>query len=140
MLSFFKYFERFMYRHSKKVLYFLSAFFPMLIMLVVWAIIGLYPFGNRSLMSVDFGQQYVSFFGLLKNSVLSGDFSNLSYSFTQSLGGPMAGLVGYYLLSPFNLIFIITPFQLYGLAVFLIIWLRYGAIGLSFAFLLIKRY
>lgn len=91
-------------------------------------------------MSVDFGQQYVSFFGLLKNSVLSGDFSNLSYSFTQSLGGPMAGLVGYYLLSPFNLIFIITPFQFYGFAVFLIIWLRYGAIGLAFAFLLIKRY
>ena len=52
----------------------------------------------------------------------------------------MAGLVGYYLLSPFNLIFIITPFQFYGFAVFLIIWLRYGAIGLAFAFLLIKRY
>lgn len=129
-----------MNKHPKKVLYFLSAVFPMLIMLVVWAIIGLYPFGNRSLMSVDFGQQYISFFGLLKNSVLSGDFSNLSYSFTQSLGGPMAGLVGYYLLSPFNLIFIITPFQYYGLAIFLIIWLRYGAIGLAFAFLLIKRY
>ena len=140
MLSLFKNFERFMYRHPKKLLYFLSAFFPMLIMLVVWAVIGLYPFGNRSLMSVDFGQQYISFFGLLKNSVLSGDFSNLNYSFTQSLGGPMAGLVGYYLLSPFNLIFIITPFQYYGLAVFLIIWLRYGAIGSAFAFLLIKRY
>lgn len=140
MLSLFNYLRRFIDKHPKKVLYFLSAFFPMLIMLVVWAIIGLYPFGNRSLMSVDFGQQYISFFGLLKNSVLSGDFSNLSYSFTQSLGGPMAGLVGYYLLSPFNLIFIITPFQYYGLAIFLIIWLRYGAIGLAFAFLLIKRY
>ena len=90
MLSLFNYLRRFIDKHPKKVLYFLSAFFPMLIMLVVWAIIGLYPFGNRSLMSVDFGQQYISFFGLLKNSVLSGDFSNLSYSFTQSLGGPMA--------------------------------------------------
>ena len=52
----------------------------------------------------------------------------------------MIGLVGYYLLSPFNLIFIIIPFQYYGIAVFLIIWLRYGAIGLAFAFLLIRRY
>ena len=140
MVSLSKPILRLLDKHPKKVIYFLSAFFPMLIMLIVWAIIGLYPFGSRSLMSVDFGQQYISFFGLLKNSVLSGDFSNLSYSFTQSLGGPMAGLVGYYLLSPFNLIFIITPFQYYGLAVFLIIWLRYGAIGLAFAFLLIKRY
>ena len=140
MVSLSKPILRLLDKHPKKAIYFLSAFFPMLIMLIVWAIIGLYPFGSRSLMSVDFGQQYISFFGLLKNSVLSGDFSNLSYSFTQSLGGPMAGLVGYYLLSPFNLIFIITPFQYYGLAVFLIIWLRYGAIGLAFAFLLIKRY
>ena len=140
MVSLSKPILRLLDKHPKKAIYFLSAFLPMLIMLIVWAIIGLYPFGSRSLMSVDFGQQYVSFFGLLKNSVLSGDFSNLSYSFTQSLGGPMAGLVGYYLLSPFNLIFIITPFQYYGLAVFLIIWLRYGAIGLAFAFLLIKRY
>lgn len=140
MVSLSKPILRLLDKHPKKAIYFLSAFFPMLIMLIVWAIIGLYPFGSRSLMSVDFGQQYVSFFGLLKNSVLSGDFSNLSYSFTQSLGGPMAGLVGYYLLSPFNLIFIITPFQYYGLAVFLIIWLRYGAIGSAFAFLLIKRY
>ena len=140
MVSLSKPILRLLDNHPKKAIYFLSAFLPMLIMLIVWAIIGLYPFGSRSLMSVDFGQQYVSFFGLLKNSVLSGDFSNLSYSFTQSLGGPMAGLVGYYLLSPFNLIFIITPFQFYGFAVFLIIWLRYGAIGLAFAFLLIKRY
>lgn len=140
MVSLSKPILRLLDKHPKKAIYFMSAFFPMLIMLIVWAIIGLYPFGSKSLMSVDFGQQYVSFFGLLKNSVLSGDFSNLSYSFTQSLGGPMAGLVGYYLLSPFNLIFIITPFQFYGLAVFLVIWLRYGAIGLAFAFLLIKRY
>lgn len=140
MVSLSKPILRLLDKHPKKAIYFFSAFFPMLIMLIVWAIIGLYPFGSRSLISVDFGQQYISFFGLLKNSVLSGDFSNLSYSFTQSLGGPMAGLVGYYLLSPFNLIFIITPFQFYGLAVFLVIWLRYGAIGLAFAFLLIKRY
>lgn len=61
MLSLFNYLGRFMDKHPKKVLYFLSAFFPMLIMLIVWAIIGLYPFSNRSLMSVDFGQQYISF-------------------------------------------------------------------------------
>ena len=140
MLSFLKNWDGFIDKHPQKVIYGLSAILPMLIMLVVWSIIGLYPFGNRSLMSVDFGQQYISFFGLLKNSILSGNLSNLIYSFTQSLGGPMIGLVGYYLLSPFNLIFIIIPFQYYGIAVFLIIWLRYGAIGLAFAFLLIRRY
>ena len=52
----------------------------------------------------------------------------------------MIGVLGYYLMSPFNIIYILAPLKYFGAAVFLTIWLRYGAIGLSFAFLLIKRY
>ena len=127
-------------KHPKGVLYLISALLPMTIMLVVWLFMGSYPFGNKSLMAVDFSQQYISFFGLLKNAILSGDLSSLTYSFTKSIGGDMIGVLGYYLMSPFNIIYIILPFKHYGLAVFLTIWLRYGAIGLSFAHLLVKRY
>ena len=127
-------------KHPKGVLYLISALLPMTIMLVVWFFMGSYPFGNKSLMAVDFGQQYISFFGLLKNAILSGDLSSLTYSFTKSIGGDMIGVLGYYLMSPFNIIYIILPFKYYGLAVFLTIWLRYGAIGLSFAHLVVKRY
>lgn len=127
-------------RKPKSLLYAFSAMFPMAVMLVVWAFMGTFPFGDKSLMAVDFGQQYISFFGLLKNAVLSGDLSSLSYSFTKSLGGDMIGVLGYYLMSPFNIIYILTPLKYFGFAVFLTIWLRYGAIGMAFAFLLIKRY
>ena len=127
-------------RKPKSLLYAFSAMLPMAVMLVVWAFMGTFPFGDKSLMAVDFGQQYISFFGLLKNAVLSGDLSSLSYSFTKSLGGDMIGVLGYYLMSPFNIIYILTPLKYFGFAVFLTIWLRYGAIGMAFAFLLIKRY
>ena len=127
-------------RNPKSLLYAFSAMLPMAIMLVVWAFMGTFPFGDKSLMAVDFGQQYISFFGLLKNAVLSGDVSSLSYSFTKSLGGDMIGVLGYYLMSPFNIIYILTPLKYFGFAVFLTIWLRYGVIGMAFAFLLIKRY
>ena len=127
-------------RNPKGLLYAFSALLPMAVMLVVWAFMGTFPFGDKSLMAVDFGQQYISFFGLLKNAVLSGDLSSLSYSFTKSLGGDMIGVLGYYLMSPFNIIYILTPLKYFGFAVFLTIWLRYGAIGMAFAFLLIKRY
>lgn len=126
--------------HLKSILYMYSALLPMAIMLVVWFFMGSYPFGNKSLMAVDFGQQYISFFGLLKNAVLSGDLSSLTYSFTKSIGGDMIGLLGYYLMSPFNIIYILLPIKYFGLAVFLTIWFRYGVIGFSFAHLLIKRY
>ena len=127
-------------KNPKALLYTISALLPMTIMLVVWFFMGSYPFGNKSLMAVDFGQQYISFFGLLKHAVLTGDLSSLTYSFTKSLGGDMIGVLGYYLMSPFNIFYIIIPFKHYGLAVFLTIWLRYGAIGLSFSYFLIKRY
>ena len=127
-------------KHAQALLYTISALLPMTIMLVVWFFMGSYPFGNKSLMAVDFGQQYISFFGLLKNAVLTGNLSSLTYSFTKSLGGDMIGVLGYYLMSPFNIFYIIIPFKHYGLAVFLTIWLRYGAIGLSFSHFLIKRY
>lgn len=134
------YWQEFRKKYSKALLYMMSALLPMMIMLIVWFFMGSYPFGNKSLMAVDFGQQYISFFGLLKNAVFSGDLSSLNYSFTKSLGGDMIGVLGYYLMSPFNIFYIILPFQHYGLAVFLTIWLRYGAIGFSFAHLLVKRY
>ena len=127
-------------RNPKGLQYAFSAMLPMAIMLVVWAFMGTFPFGDKSLMAVDFGQQYISFFGLLKHAVLSVDLSSLSYSFTKSLGGDMIGVLGYYLMSPFNIIYILTPLKYFGFAVFLTIWLRYGAIGIAFAFLLIKRY
>lgn len=117
-----------------------SALLPMTIILIVWAFIGIYPFGSKSLMAVDFSQQYISFYGYLKETVLSGDWSGFFYSFTKSLGGEMIGILAYYLLSPFNLIYIVTPLNQFHSAVFLTIWLRYGAIGMSFAYLLIKRY
>lgn len=140
MLIWFMRWQEFCKKHPKKVLYAASALLPMTIMLIVWAFIGMYPFGSKSLMAVDFGQQYISFFGLLKNAILTGDLSSLSYSFTKSLGGDMIGVLGYYLMSPFNIIYILAPLKYFGAAVFLTIWLRYGAIGLSFAFLLIKCY
>ena len=127
-------------KYPRGVLYVFSALLPMAIMLVVWFFMGSYPFGNKNLMAVDFDQQYISFYGLLKNAILSGDLSSLSYSFTKSIGGDMIGVLGYYLMSPFNIIYVLLPLNYIGLSVFLTIWLRYGAFGLSFAHLLIKRY
>ena len=126
--------------YPRGVLYVSSTLLPMTIMLVVWFFMGSYPFGNKSLMTIVFDQQYISFYGLLKNAILSGDLSSLTYSFTKSIGGDMIGELGYYLMSPFNFIYVLLPLKYIGLSVFLTIWLRYGAFGLSFAHLLIKRY
>lgn len=126
--------------HQRASVYLASALVPMLIMLVVWAKMEMYPFGSKSLMAVDFSHQYISFYGFLKNAVLTGDWTAFSYSFTKSLGGEMIGILSYYLMSPFNIIYILLPLKYFPLGVFLTIWLRYGVISWSFAYLLVKRY
>ena len=43
--------------HKRASVYLASALLPMLIMLVVWAKMEMYPFGSKSLMAVDFSHQ-----------------------------------------------------------------------------------
>ena len=53
-------------KNPKGVLYVSSALLPMTIMLVVWFFMGSYPFGNKSLMTIVFDQQYISFLWIAK--------------------------------------------------------------------------
>lgn len=121
-------------------IYILSAFVPMLIMGVVWYAMGIFPFGDKNLMAIDFGQQYIDFYSFLRNTVRTGDFTSFFYSFSKSIGGPMVGNWGFYLMSPFNLIYVVLPLDEFNWAITFTIWLRYGAMGITFAMLLVKRY
>nr|WP_263849431.1 YfhO family protein [Secundilactobacillus similis] len=95
------------------------------------------PFGNSSLLTVDLGQQYVDFFAYFRHSLLH-DPSGIFYTFQKALGGEMFGIWTYYLLSPFNLILLLFPDKFLPSAIFLMTVLKYGAAGLSFAWLLMK--
>ncbi|WP_162011579.1 glycosyltransferase PgfM1 [Streptococcus sp. S784/96/1] len=127
-------------RYKKRLTYLASFSLPILIMLLVWAVNGAFPFGNKSLMAVDFGQQYIGFYAYLKKTVLTGDWSAFLYSFEKSIGGEMIGVLGYYLMSPFNIFYILLPLSQFKWAVVITIALRYGFMGLTFSHLLIKRY
>lgn len=88
---------------QKRNLFWLIAFLaPGLLYLLVWILLGGYPFGERNILIWDMNQQYVDFFLYLKN-LLKGE-AGLAYSFSKSLGGTNIGLYSYYLSSPLNLI------------------------------------
>lgn len=115
---------------KKKIKYYFLAFIiPCILMIFLYIIVGIYPFGKKSLLTVDLAGQYISFFNSLKN-IFTGDIS-IFYSFSKTLGGNMFGLISYYLMSPFNLLIIffdrlhITEF------VFLINILKIGLCGLT---------
>ena len=125
---------------TKKKVYLASFIAPIAIMFVAWAIDGFFPFGTKSLMAVDFNAQYIGLYAYFKHLFLNGDWSSFFYSFSKSIGGGMLGIWGFNLLSPFNFLFLLFPEENFQWVVPIIIALRYGAMGLTMAHFLIKRY
>lgn len=75
---------------------------PFGILLATFALLGIYPFGDVSVMVHDMPVQYADYFGWLIQ-VMHGK-GNLLYSNAAGLGGGMFSLFTYYLSSPFNLL------------------------------------
>ena len=115
----------------KKILLPLSFFLPFLLLMAECAIQGISPFGERSLAILDAKEQYISFSAFLADILRSGD--SLRYSWKLLLGGPMAGLLGYYLASPFELLFLLFPEEEYLAAYDIVIALKLALSGLTMA-------
>ena len=96
-------------RFARTAAPYLAAFaIPFCVLLAAFAMGGIYPFGDVSVMLYDMPVQYAEYFGWLIQ-VLHGQ-GNLLYSNAAGLGGGMFSLFTYYLSSPFNLIaFFFTP-------------------------------
>ena len=75
---------------------------PFAILLVTFALLGIYPFGDVSVMVHDMPVQYADYFGWLIQ--VMHEEGNLLYSNAAGLGGGMFSLFTYYLSSPFNLL------------------------------------
>lgn len=107
---------------------FLAAFGLYLLAMVVYQ---KYPLGNDGVLVSDLEAQYAPFLALLKNkisevsSVPSGHLlSYISYSFKLGLGKNFASTFGYYLASPFNLLYLLLDMTQINAAVILIVVLK----------------
>ncbi|KRL99866.1 YfhO family protein [Liquorilactobacillus satsumensis] len=117
---------------------FLSFFIPVIIMLTYFISRGMSPFGKSSLLTVDLGQQYIDFFAYFRRALLH-DPSSFFYSFSKEIGGSMIGEWAYYLMSPFNLIFLFFPQKTLPAGIMLVTLVKYGCVGLTFCALLRKK-
>lgn len=117
---------------AKKMGYYVVSFLiPVAIMLVVYRYINLWPFGDRSIIPYwDMREQYSSYFEYLK-TILTGQ-NDFVYTFSKVLGGDIIGLMGYYLSSPFNILFIILNDVKIDIVILIITLLKLGFCGLNF--------
>ena len=119
----------------KKKYYTLSILIPAVMILAIFLLFTITPFGNRTWLTIDLGQQYVDFFSYYQETLLHHP-EKFFYSFSKSIGGEMVSLWAYYLLSPFNLLFLLIPRSAIAMGVSLLIFLKLVSCTVSFAVLL----
>lgn len=107
----------------------LSFLLPTAIMLVLFVIVGIYPFGDRTFLSADLYHQYMPFFSELMHKVREGE--SLNFSFNLGIGSNFLALFVYYLASPFHILALLVPEAYLSEFIGYMVVLKVGFCGLT---------
>ena len=110
----------------------LAAFcLPVILMLLAFLVMGIYPAGENQIAVIDMYHQYVPFLGELQEKLQSG--GSLFYTWNGAGGSNFWSLLAYYGASPLNLILVLFPKKFLMEGVTLILLLKIGLAGSTMA-------
>lgn len=110
----------------------LAAFcLPVILMLLAFLVMGIYPAGENQIAVIDMYHQYVPFLGELQSKLQSG--GSLFYTWNGAGGSNFWNLLAYYSASPLNLILVLFPKKFLMEGVTLILLLKIGLAGSTMA-------
>jgi len=107
---------------------------PVVVMLVIFAQRGIFPFGEETFLRTDMYHQYAPFFSEFQNKLKEG--GSLLYSWNVGMGINFSALYAYYLASPINWVLIFCPRSLTLEFMTYLIVVKTGLCGLSMAWYL----
>lgn len=110
----------------------LAAFcLPVILMLLAFLVMGIYPAGENQIAVIDMYHQYVPFLGELQEKLQSG--GSLFYTWNGAGGSNFWSLLAYYGASPLNLLLVLFPKKFLMEGVTLILLLKIGLAGSTMA-------
>ena len=129
-------------KRSRKIILLLSAFLIPIFIVGIYLIYMeiAYPghFNNgENLLLADMSSQYNSLYSYIRDVFLGK--ASIFYSFSKSLGGNMFSTIGYYLSSPFNILYVFFSKGSIPICTFIIYLLKIGLCGLFMNIFLTKR-
>ena len=105
-------------------------------MLGAHAAASFYPFGNQSILTLDFQAQYIYYFEQIRRLLTEG--GSWLYTWSRTLGGEFMGYVAYYMGSPFNVIVALFPDEQIAMAASVVVLTKIGAAGVTMGLYLHK--
>ena len=112
--------------------YLIAFILPVVLIYIAYAIFGLYPFGEHSVLCLDLNGQYVYYFEALRDA-FHGDGAIL-YNWERNLSGGYQGVIGYYLASPFTMIVVLLPRTMILGALLIMILCKLGCASVAFCY------
>ncbi|MCM1325136.1 MAG: YfhO family protein [Bacteroidales bacterium] len=123
---------------KRRAVLILSFLLPVIIILGIFIIQGIYPFGKRSFLFSDMYHQYMPFFSEFMRKIKGGE--GLSYSYNVGIGSNFLALYVYYLASPLHwLAFLVPQAHLMEFMSYLVV-VKLGLCGLTFCLYLQRHF
>ncbi len=116
--------------------YFLAFAIPVIIMYVAYAIFGVHPYGEQSVLVLDLNGQYVYYFEAIRDAFWGEE--SMVYNWSRNLSGGYMGVIGYYLASPLTLIPILLPRTMLLGSLQIMILTKLGLASVTFSYYLQK--
>ncbi len=116
----------------------MAFFLPFLLLSIGYAARGIFPFGNKHLLTVDLYHQYAPFLAELRTKLLSGE--GIFYSFAGGLGVNFYALFAYYLASPLNLLLLLFPAAFLTEGILVLTLIKISLAGFTFNIFLRKTF
>lgn len=123
---------------QKNLIYILSTIIPLILMLIIFIVREIYPFGDESFLHIDMYHQYFPFLTEFYHKVKDGE--SLFYSFQTGIGSNFLALFIYYLASPFNWLSLLCPEDLLIEFMTYFVVLKIAACGFTFSYYLKKHF
>lgn len=118
-------------------LYFLAFILPVISMIVVYIIKGVFPFGDEMYLRSDCYHQYTPYLEILQSKLRGG--GSLFYTWEIGSGMNFVAIAAYYLSSPLNLLTIFWPGNMADFVSFSIV-LKMGLSGFATTYYLTKKF
>lgn len=108
-------------------LYFVAFFIPVILLILTFAVMGIYPFGENQIPVIDMYHQYIPFLSELQYKLQEG--GSLFYTWNGAGGSNFWNLIAYYGASPLNLLLVLFPQKLIVEGVTVILLIKVGLAG-----------
>lgn len=130
--------ERFKKKFLTNLVYFLSFIIPVFILVLIYILRGIYPFGDEVFLRSDMYHQYAPFLAAFQEKLKTG--GSLAYSWDIGGGVNFVALYAYYLATPINWILFLFPQSILTELMSIILVLKIGLAGFSFSYYICKHF